>query len=184
MNKEQNEQNDEQTEFDMFNERVETVSDGVNVKEPLNNMSEYLFTKYYLDFIMSGFTRNKYNKPLISKWAERAGSPFIGLNIVDANDKVIFSTPPLLGGVILKKDGENVNFNEIVSKYESESNWVKTAGKQYLNEKVKEVNGLFKPHPDQEKNMNKWREIFKIYFKEKNEEVNDNQSSEDYLDYD
>ena len=125
---------------------------------------EIVFVEYFLDFFKN--IHNTSEKTLLLKWLELAGGPYNEVNVIDGEGKVIYTVPSVYIKPKIDENMNDVNFNNMASKYVMKTNRIKTEGVNYLKNELKDIDNMIKVD---EKEMleatNRWKAIFKRYEK-------------------
>jgi hypothetical protein len=155
----------------------------------LATLPENIFVQYFLPFFCGEKEIEKDND-VIARWIAVAGNPIKEVNVIDDDNKIIFTVPALVDSTFI--DFKNINkgqpFKNIIANYELHKSQLPIVGENYLRNQIDvRIESLTRNSTVQETNEKRWVDIFTRYNKiessEKDVQLTD-RLSDDEISYD
>lgn len=152
---------------------ITTIAEELIVDSSKNvRLPEEVFVEYFLPVFASDkntFNINGQELPrshFFKKWEELAGSKFSEVDIIDQDENVIYTVPPLYRrDLVENKKLEDINFKGIVYKTIKQSSIIPTLGLNYLSAEIAKLPAFIK-NMETTDDIQRWVSIFKRYKKE------------------
>lgn len=136
--------------------------------EKVKHMSEGAFKELFLPMFL-----NQEDNPhglVMANWIEYAGSPLLPVHIVDENEKIIFTVPPISNrnalnelGTLDKNGRPMAPIVHILTTYSQLVRSGPTVGENYLNGEFSKRFSLMKQDVDYLEMLRVWKSIFDRY---------------------
>lgn len=169
----------------MISQEANDIYNMLVVENDNNKLPEDIFVNYFLPYFANPVSDNVNNNK-VAEWVSIAGTPVAEVDIVDNNNKVLYSVPSLFDTSVinLNKLSENHRFNDIMNKFDLQNNNIPSVAqyllKQDLGNKLENMTEVTSNRLNKEK---QWRDIFSKYGYIKETKTKDSQNDSDELEY-
>ena len=159
----------------------------------VNSTRAKISEKIFIDYFLEPFSSAKAlasDSPDLARWVDLAGGFFNEVDIVDEQNNVVCTCPPIMKPLKIDEQVDNINFTNMAREYIHKTNHIKASGVNYLYGAINQI--AHSMSPDTLDSINKWTSIINFYQDKINgkkptigvvKQLSSKQTEEELLDY-
>lgn len=141
---------------------------------------EPVFRHHFLPHF-SGNVETPQGRNVLAEWVGVAGSPMAKVDVVDENNNVLFTVPPVMDSSIINLNKVNGrSLSDLVGEYNLHKNHSPGRGITYLANNVQpKLQEIVPGHSDESQAVSEWSKVFNFYNLDNQAETSSDSKKED-----